>query len=335
MSFRVVVFGPHDRRGGPVDAAIYHGVGTGHSEEIRAFLQSVKAGYGYSSAACGGDLIFCECLLEMDAKVNLVLPCPVNAFKRQSVSFGGPEWERRFHDVMAWATTCLIANSTGHGSSHVDGASSLGLVYANRILTGLAALQAQALDLELKPVALWDGRPATRGGRYGSVLTEWERRQFHPHIVRTASTAVAAVEVAPPGGSAAPSASPFLPQEIRTMLFAEVVNFRRIAEHQLPAFVHDFKGEVARLVAALPEAPLATESAGGTLYFVFAGLAEAARLALDLRILRRRWNGKVRPAGGSERRIVLHAGVFSFEIDHAAPNLSRRACHAWNERVQR
>ena len=141
-------------------------------EEIRAFLQSVKAGYGYSSAACGGDLIFCECLLEMDAKVNLVLPCPVNAFKRQSVSFGGPEWERRFHDVMAWATTCLIANSTGHGSSHVDGASSLGLVYANRILTGLAALQAQALDLELEAGGLV-GRPA--GHAAGGTVQRGDR----------------------------------------------------------------------------------------------------------------------------------------------------------------
>ena len=43
-------------------------------EEIRAHLRQVKAGFGYSSAACGGDIIFCECLLEMDAKVNLVLP---------------------------------------------------------------------------------------------------------------------------------------------------------------------------------------------------------------------------------------------------------------------
>ena len=86
-------------------------------EEIGKQLRAVNAGYGYSSAACGGDIIFCECLLEMGAKVNLVLPCPVDAFKRQSVSFGGPEWERRFHNVLGNATTLLIANPAGYATS--------------------------------------------------------------------------------------------------------------------------------------------------------------------------------------------------------------------------
>lgn len=295
-------------------------------EEIRAYLRQVKAGFGYSSAACGGDIIFCECLLEMNAKVNLVLPCPVNTFRRQSVTVGGAEWERRFNDVMAKATSTLIANSTGLGSSHEDGANSLGLIYANRILTGLAALQAQSLDLELKPLALWDGRPEERKGGTGSVVAEWESRGFNPHIVRLTSPAgggagaVGPVPAAPE--PAAPAAA--LPQEIKTLLFAEVVNFRKIPEHQLPAFVQEFKAEVARLVGALAVAPASAEASGGTMHFVFDGLAAAAKLALDLRDLLAvgQWAQRGLP-GDLSIRVALHAGpVFAF-VD---PVTRRFAC---------
>lgn len=295
-------------------------------DEIRAYLQKVKAGFGYSSAACGGDIIFCECLLEMNAKVNLVLPCPVNTFRRQSVSVGGAEWERRFNEVLAQATSTLIANSTGLGASHDDGANSLGLVYANRILTGLAALQAQSLDLELKPIALWDGRPAEQKGGTGSVVAEWESRKFEPHIVRlnlpveTPGNAVALATPAPVSSSGGSS----LPQEIKTLVFAEVVNFRKIAEYQLPAFVLEFKAEVARLVAKLAAPPVAAETSAGTMYFVFNGLTEAANLALDLRDLMAGsdWGTRGLPAD-LNMRVALHAGpVFAF-LD---PVTQRQSC---------
>jgi tetratricopeptide (TPR) repeat protein len=300
-------------------------------EEIRAHLRQVKAGFGYSSAACGGDIIFCECLLEMDAKVNLVLPCPVMAFKRQSVSIGGTEWERRFHDVLARATNTLIANSTGHGASHEDGANSLGLVYANRILTGLAALQAQALDLEVKPMALWDGHPAEQKGGTGSVVAEWESRQFRPHIIRL--NVAAAVPAGPAAtvatGAAAPgSTDTTLQQEIKTLVFVELVNFRKIAEHQLPAFVHVFKTEVARLIASLPAPPVVAEATAGSMYFVFDGLAAAARLALDLRdmMTRKMWGELGLPADLTIRA-ALHAGpVFAFE-DPVTRRLSCLGAH--------
>src|SRR5207247_3556421 len=63
-------------------------------EEIKKYLAQVKPGFGSSSAACGADIIFCECIIEMGANLQLVLPCPISAFKAQSVSFAGPDWER-------------------------------------------------------------------------------------------------------------------------------------------------------------------------------------------------------------------------------------------------
>ena len=297
-------------------------------EQIRAYLRTIKPGFGYSSAACGADIIFCECLLEMDAKVNLVLPCPVNAFKRQSVSFAGEEWERRFHNVLAMATTTLIANNADYSSTEAnDAISSMGLVYANRIVTGLAVLQAQALDFELRAIAVWDGRNGAKDGGTGSVVTEWEQRQLKPHVISLAPPPAAA------GGT--PSSAPFtatgekpdaaaVHHEIKAMVFAEVLGYQKVGERQVAAFVREFKGAVAQLLSEAPNQPLVKESWGKSQYFVFDSLQEAALFALELRdlVARTPWGERGLPAELG-LRLVLHAGpVFAF----TDPVLHRPMC---------
>ena len=307
-------------------------------EEICRQLRAVKAGYGYSSAACGGDIIFCECLLEMDAKVNLVLPCPVDAFKRQSVSFAGPEWERRFHNVLGNATTLLIANPAEYASSAADPALAMGFIYANRIVTGLAVLQTEALDLELHAIALWDGKRGDGGGGTGSVVAEWNQRQLTAHVIAPSGPAPASAPAISPAPGAPPVAvvpsgevwgtppvpPPPMHQEIKAMLSAEIINYRKIAERQMPAFVREFTGAIARLITGLAAAPAVAESWGKSHYFVFDGLQDAALFALDLRdlVVQTRWteHGLPKDLG---IRIVLHAGpVFTF----ADPVLLRMSC---------
>lgn len=301
-------------------------------EQIFRYLKQVKAAYGYSSVACGGDILFCECLLEMDAKVNLVLPCPVNVFKRQSVSFGGPDWERRFHNVLGLSTTILIANPSEYSGSNSDATSSMALVYANRIMTGMAVLQAQSLDLDLKAVTLWDGKPGEKAGGTGSVVEEWQRRQLNPYVISPGPSAVPAAAPAFAGAPVLANAGevasapkpPAMQQEIKAMLFAEVMNFKKIAEHQMPAFIAEFKGAIARLIASAPVGPAVSESWGRSNYFVYDGLGDAALFALELRdmIARTNWGQLGLPADLGIR-VVLHAGpVFAFDD----PMLKRRSC---------
>lgn len=297
--------------------------------EIKRKLQEARAGFGYSSAACGGDIIFCECLLEMGAKVNLVLPCPVDAFKRQSVSFAGPEWERRFHSVLGSANTILIANASAYATTDADPASSVALTYSNRIVTGLAVLQAQALDVELQAIALWDGKPGDGSGGTSSVVAEWERRKITPHLIRFngngGTDAVAGVVRVPVAPAAAVAGKiPAVPQAIKAMVFAEVVNYKKINEDQISAYVHEFKTAMAKLIAGMPRWPAVAESLGGSHYFAFDDLEEAGLFALDLRdlVVRTPWAEHGLPAELG-MRIVLHAGpVFAFED----PVLRRLTC---------
>lgn len=295
-------------------------------EAIRDHLRAIDAGWGYASAACGGDLLFCECLLERDAKVNLVLPCAVDAFRRQSVRHGGEGWEKRFDAVLARATSTLILNSAGGGGSG-EGAGPVGLVYANRILTGLAALQARALDLELRPVALWDGVPAALNGGTASVVAEWRERGFQPHLISLPAPAPSGPLVKPESAPVSPPRSApavTVPQEIKVLVLADVVNFRKVAEFQLPAFVEHVRRAVGGVVSASGVAPESADVSGGSFQFVVGSLAAAARLALDLRdaLARRPWAELGLPADLA-LRVAVHAGpVFAF----TDPVTGRLAC---------
>jgi class 3 adenylate cyclase len=289
-------------------------------DAIRQHLLKIKAGFGYSSAASGGDIIFCECLLEMEAKVNLVLPCSVEAFKRQSVSPAGPEWERRFHHVLANCTSCTTANPIGSASG--QSASPIELVYANRIATGLASLQAQALDLELQAIALWNGVRNIQVGGTASVVGDWERQGLRLQVIPVGEGSVAPTPAEAPVLATASASA--IRQEIKAMLFADVVDFQRIGERQMPAFVEHFKGAFGKLMAEMGDLPTVAESWAGVHYFMYDRVGDAARFALALRdlVVRTRWaDHGLPPSLGI--RIVLHAGpVFEF-VD---PTLRRLTC---------
>ena len=288
---------------------------------IRAHLQKIRPGFGYSSAACGADIIFCECLLELGAKVHLVLPCSIDAFKRQSVSFGGPEWERRFHDVLGKANSLLVANSPEFGASEAEITPPIGFVYANRIVTGLAVLHARALDFELRALALWDGKAGDNVGGTSSVVAEWQRRQLECHVIRPDLTELtlppAEPSLQPERDESAVTPAPAadsVQHAIRAMLSAEVVNFPKISERQLPVFIAEFKGAIGQLVAQMDPAPTVIESWGKLHYLVFDHLRQAAEFALKLRdlVVLTPWSDKGLPADLS-LRIVVHAGpVFAF-----------------------
>lgn len=292
---------------------------------LMTHLKKIKPSFGYSSAACGADILFCECLLELGAAVHLVLPCPIDTFKRQSVSFAGPDWERRFHTVVGMATTCLIASPADFDATETDPAAMTGLVYANRILTGLAVLQAQALDLELEAIAVWDGVPAAFPGGTASLVAEWTRRKLTPHILPIGSgpATVAAPSESVGENPSRPTADG-ISHDIRAMLFAEVVNYKKITDRQMPAFIREFKGALATAVGALPHPPLVAESWGRSLSLVFSQLPDAANCALALRdlVARTPWAERGLPADLGIR-IVLHAGpVFAFND----PVLRRESC---------
>ena len=68
-------------------------------------LQQEDVGFGYGALAAGGDIIFAEALLEQGAELHVVLPCQKDIFKRESVLPFGENWDERFENCLALASS--------------------------------------------------------------------------------------------------------------------------------------------------------------------------------------------------------------------------------------
>src|SRR6266480_1212033 len=84
---------------------------------INKQLKSIGAGIGFSSAACGSDIIFLEAMLDRGANVHVVLPWPKEEFIQTSVAITKDDnWIARFEDVLRRAASVRVL-----GQLHVPG----------------------------------------------------------------------------------------------------------------------------------------------------------------------------------------------------------------------
>jgi tetratricopeptide (TPR) repeat protein len=132
-------------------------------------LESIGAGIGFASAACGSDIIFLEAMLDRGANVHVVLPWSKEQFIQTSVAITKDDnWIARFDEVLRRAASVRVL-----GQLHVPG-SAIGFDYCNSVMVGLARLYARSLDLDFVPLAVWDGLPGEPGGT-GSLLARSPR----------------------------------------------------------------------------------------------------------------------------------------------------------------
>ena len=68
-------------------------------EAIEQRLESLDTRIGFSSAACGADLIFAETLLDRGGELHVILPFDSNDFYRTSVDYG-------LQEMAGWRTRC-------------------------------------------------------------------------------------------------------------------------------------------------------------------------------------------------------------------------------------
>lgn len=75
-------------------------------------LQYEDVGFGFGALAAGGDILFAENLLEQGAELHVILPCPRDIFKRESVTPFGEIWGPRFENCIARASSVRILSQT-------------------------------------------------------------------------------------------------------------------------------------------------------------------------------------------------------------------------------
>jgi class 3 adenylate cyclase len=274
---------------------------------IRARLEEIDAGFGYSSAACGADILFIEAMRERGAETHVVLPYNKQQFKEDSVDFvADGAWSVRCDAALEYATAVSMGSK-----QRMEGGMSF--EYTNLLLEGLATIHARHLETELVPLAAWDGCEGDGGGGTASTVAHWRAKGHTVEIIDIAEILRSGNTRLPPRAASVRSApieaAPEFAPRMVAMLFADTVNFSKLTEEQLPTFIRHFLGRIGELTASVPAPPIMKNTWGDGLYFVFSTVGDAGRFALRLSDLMNdtSWTAVGLPKD-LNLRIALHAG---------------------------
>ncbi|MCK6591475.1 MAG: adenylate/guanylate cyclase domain-containing protein [Polyangiaceae bacterium] len=239
------------------------------TDQITAYLSARNVGVGYGSLACGADILFAERLLANRSELRVVLPAPVDAFRRAAVEPGGAGWVRRFDLLVKAAASVTVASEDGGECSE------LLIAHGANMAMGLSLLHARSLDADLEQVAIWDGSPGEGGLSPATSVAIWRARGLRSFCMS-------------PGAAVLGKPSPFElkpaaeGQAICAMLFGELQGYGRLRGPSVPVFIEEVLGALGAVLDAYGDEVLFRDLWGDSLYVVLKGARAAAECALDL-----------------------------------------------------
>jgi class 3 adenylate cyclase/tetratricopeptide (TPR) repeat protein len=303
---------------------------------ITARLEKLNARIGFSSAACGSDILFLEAMQRAGHENHIVLPYDRERFINDSINprDDGGEWEKRFQLVTGAATEVIIATPQ---PLRLGGVS---YKYGNRLLHGLASIKARQLDTELKYLAVWDLQPAGDGpGGTADTVKYWrdhgltrpveiininELRDGVPHPQPRDSETNAALsgkhaDVLPSDQTLDMTSG--VGATVAALLFADVARFSKLREEQILPFVTHFLGLIRDEIDTLERrmrnprrrttrSPILKKNTWGDgLYIAFNSVRTAGIFALNLctKVAEASWS-RLKLPHDLNIRIGLHAG---------------------------
>lgn len=280
--------------------------------EIEEHLTKMNAGFGYSSAACGGDIIFIEAMLDRGAEVHIVLPFEKEDFIKESVVFAGGNWRQRFEKALKKATSVTYATEEKYlGDTAL-------FELCNQMIEGLGLIRAKSVEANTELLLLWDGKnPQARGGT-AAFAEKWELRFSQMKRIDPMTQPEVSNKTKPQGSPldfGPPKLAVKTPRVIKTLLFADVVGYSKLSESQLPSFNQEYLQPVAKSLKQEAKGLVSVNTWGDGLYCVFDELEQGADWALKFRDLVRgtQWSNCGLPKDFNVR-ISLHIGpVFTLE----------------------
>lgn len=296
--------------------------------ELKRVISGSVPAIGYSSAAAGSDVLFLEQMASLEQNYHILLSGPQKDFVERSVKYAAADWVERFCKVLA------SAKSVEEASSHHPADNSPAYSFATRLLCGRALMQAKQLNLDLIALAVWNGEPGSGMGGTASFIEYWSEDfpvalgQTKPALQIIPLNSLNCQSIECPAAVEEPTihsdvtneqpADYQIRQDIKAILFADVVGFSTLAEEQMPVFNKHFLGTAANLLSASTFKPVAVNAWGNGFYMVFDEVDQAGRFALELRRFLQPspegvadWGRHGLPADLGIR-IALHAGpVFS------------------------
>jgi class 3 adenylate cyclase/tetratricopeptide (TPR) repeat protein len=290
-------------------------------QQIERVLGKLDAGISYSSAACGSDVVFLECMQARGGETNVILPFDAEDFYDTSVNFAGEQWIQRADRVLEHASRVNQANRGRYGGDD------LLFAYANTMIMGKAILRSRLLETETHLIAVWDGNRNGATGGTSDFIETWESLGMPITAISSTTGEIFLSRESSHGSEGAQrnvsirkprtrrsrkalrKRSAEVGREIVAILFADLVGFSKLKEEQYPSYIEGFLGTLARRLEGSPFLPIYKNIWGDAICFVFEDLLSAAEYAMELRDMVREteWEQFGLPRNLSIR-IGLHVG---------------------------
>lgn len=287
--------------------------------EIGKFLDNVKVKIGYSSLACGGDILFAESILERGQELNIILPFKIDDFLKTSVEFAGPLWTERFHAVLDKANTVKYTTEEGYLGDDVL------FDLCARQTMGVGILRAGLFSVKPWLLTLWNGESGNTGGTGDSVKWfPWPDRHINVHPGNFTYKPVSRERAE----SQEPAAvtSPFR-REMKYILFSDISGFSKLDEEKTPLFVLHYLHAISEKLQGFSPAPVILNTWGDAVFAVMdspVALAEYA-CALQEAVVDTDWDSAGLPP--MNVRIALHAGPVYLADDPLRGTLNAYGTH--------
>jgi len=121
-------------------------------KEVDSWLEAENIGFGYGALAAGADIVIAEALHARGGQLHIVLPCPRENFRAQSVEPFGRDWAKRFDTLIAAAETVMAndtAQSPGDHAVSLSEAACVGMAIRNaENLQSAACILRIGIDLD-------------------------------------------------------------------------------------------------------------------------------------------------------------------------------------------
>ncbi len=203
-------------------------------------LQSINAKIGYSSAACGADLIFIEAMQELGGEINIILPFAIQDFIETNVRHAGPRWEKRFEKALANAHTVSFASEDrylGHDMLYR---------FANHVMHGSAVMRGKFLTTEPHLMAVWHSRTESLPGGPADFIDRWSNistlhlidlDELYDNEGNTEKIDTKLIQPQKNTLSFDPFVSKSPDRVIKSMMFSDLHGYSKLQDEHIPSFL--------------------------------------------------------------------------------------------------
>lgn len=108
-------------------------------DAIASAIRTMNIEVGYSSLACGADILFVEEMIAQDKTVYILIPFKEEDFLNVSVRFAGSEWEDRYHAILEKVKAEYISEAPFNGKND-------NFDFLSKVLVGRGLLHASQID---------------------------------------------------------------------------------------------------------------------------------------------------------------------------------------------